>query len=225
MEWTMHRAVIRLLLLALPASPFTLAQDKNPRAERWEKEIAGLEKRQLAAKPEKGGIVFVGSSTIRLWDTAKAFPEWKPINSGFGGSEIRDSTMFADRIVLVHEPRAIVLYAGDNDVAAGRKPEQVADDFRGFIEVIHKKLPKAKIHFISIKPSLSRLKQLETQSKANELVKEICNKDERLNYIDIVGPMLGEDGKPKAGLFVLDGLHLSAKGYEILNEAVRKAVK
>ena len=221
----MHRAVVRLLILVIPSSPFALAQEKNPRAERWEKEITGLEKRQLAAKPEKGGIVFVGSSTIRLWDTAKAFPEWKPINSGFGGSEIRDSTTFADRIVLVHEPRAIVFYAGDNDVNAGRKPEQVAEDFRAFVEAVHKKLPKTRIHFISIKPSVLRWRQFETQKKANELAKEICKKDERLNYIDVVGPMLGEDGKPKAELFILDGLHLSAKGYEIFNDAVRKAVK
>ena len=225
MEWMMNRAFARLLLLTILATPIALAQEKTPRAERWQKEIAGLEKRQLAAKHEKGGIVFVGSSTIRLWDTAKAFPEWKPINSGFGGSEIRDSTMFAERIVLVHEPRAIVMYAGDNDIAGGRKPEQVAEDFRAFVEAAHKKLPKTRIHFIAIKPSISRWKQFETQKKANDLVQEICKKDERLNYIDIVAPMLGDDGKPKAELFVLDGLHMSAKGYEIFKEAVRKAVK
>src|SRR5262245_8451384 len=115
----MHRAFARLLLLTIPAAPLAFAQDKNPRAERWEKEIAGLEKRQLAAKNEKGGIVFVGSSTIRLWKTTEAFPEWKPINSGFGGSEIRDSTMFAERIVLIHEPRTIIMYAGDNDINGG----------------------------------------------------------------------------------------------------------
>jgi lysophospholipase L1-like esterase len=221
----MHRVFARLLLLAIPATPLAFAQEKNPRAERWEKEIAGLEKRQLAAKHDKGGIVFVGSSTIRLWDTAKAFPERKPINSGFGGSEIRDSTMFAERIVLIHEPRTIVMYAGDNDINSGRKPEQVAEDFRAFVEVVHKKLPKTRIHFIAIKPSISRWKQFETQKKTNELVKEICNKDERLNYIDIVGAMLGEDGQPKADLLVKDGLHMSPKGYEIFNDAVRKAVK
>lgn len=221
----MRRTLIGLLLLAFMALPFAVSDEKNPRAERWEKEIAGLEKRQLAAKHEKGGIVFVGSSTIRLWDTAKAFPDWKPINSGFGGSEIRDSTMFAERIVLVHEPRAIVFYAGDNDVNSGRKPEQIADDFRAFVEVVRKELPRTQIHFIAIKPSISRWKQFETQKKSNELVKEFCRKDERLNYIEIVAPMLGEDGKPKPELFVLDGLHMSAKGYEIFNEAVRKAVK
>lgn len=221
----MNQAFVRSLILAFAAMPVAIAQEKDSRAERWEKEIASIEKRQLAAKHEKGGIVFVGSSTIRLWDTAKAFPEWKPINSGFGGSEIRDSTMFAERIVLIHEPRAVVFYAGDNDINSGRKPEQVADDFREFVQVVHKKLPKTRIDFLAIKPSILRWKQFETQKKANDLVKEICKKDERLNYIDIVAPMLGEDGKPKPELFVLDGLHMSAKGYEIFNDAVRKAVK
>jgi lysophospholipase L1-like esterase len=217
----MHR-LIAILALAIPITAFADSAD-DARKARWEKDIAALEKRQKSA--EKGGIVFAGSSTIVKWDTAKAFPELKPINSGFGGSEIRDSTMFADRVILNHEPRAIVFYAGDNDIGASRTPEQVLADFQAFAETIHKKLPKTRIHFISIKPSILRWKQFETQSKANKLVKEFCAKDERLNYIDVVPALLGSDGRPKPELLAIDGLHLSAKGYEILNDAVRKALK
>jgi hypothetical protein len=195
------------------------------RAARWEKDVIAIEKRQSDPAPEKGGVVFAGSSTIRLWDVAKAFPEWKPTNSGFGGSEIRDSTRVAERIIIKHSPRAIVFYAGDNDINSGRTPEQVAADFSAFVAAIRKDLPKARVYFISIKPSVARWKQFETQSKANKLVKDQCAKDELLGYIDIVAPMLGADGKPKDDLFVKDGLHLPPKGYDILNESVRVALK
>lgn len=220
----MQRRIATICFL-LPLAAFADPAEDTKRAAKWEKEITALEKKQQDSPPEKGGIVFAGSSTIRLWDTAKAFPEWKPINSGFGGSEIRDVTHFADRIILKHEPRTIVFYAGDNDINSNRTPEQVLDDFKAFAETIRKKLPKTHIYFISIKPSILRWKQFDTQSKANDLVKSYCAKDERLTYIDVVKPMLGENGRPKGELLALDTLHLSAKGYEVFNEAVRKAVK
>jgi lysophospholipase L1-like esterase len=160
-----------------------------------------------------------------MWEVAKAFPELKPINSGFGGSEIRDSTQFADRIILNHEPRAIVFYAGDNDINSGRSPEQVLSDFKTFAEVIHKKLAKTKIYFISIRPTVSRWKQFDKQTTANKLVKEFCDKDEHLAFIDVVKPLLGDDGKPRSELLLIDMLHLNTKGYEVLNEAVRKVMK
>lgn len=214
-----------LALLAFILTGIAAAADEAGRFDKWEKEVAELEKRQAASPPARGGIVFAGSSTVRRWDVASAFPDWKATNSGFGGSEIRDVTHFAGRLILKHEPRAIVFYAGDNDINSGRTPEQVRDDFRAFAEAVRRKLPKTRVYFIPIKPSLARWKQYETQSKANALVKEICGKDDRLDYIDTVPSMLGPDGEPKPELFVKDGLHLSEKGYEVLNEAVRKAVK
>jgi lysophospholipase L1-like esterase len=218
------RRLMALVVLAIPFVAFADPAD-DARAAKWEKEIASLEKKQAAAKTEKGGVVFAGSSTVRMWDVSKAFPDLKPINSGFGGSEIRDSTRFADRIILNHEPRAIVFYAGDNDINSGRTPEQVVTDFKEFAETIHKKLPKTKIYFISIKPTVLRSKQFEKQQAANKLVKEYCNKDEWLAYIDVVKSLQTDDGKARGDLLGLDGLHLNAKGYEVLNEAVRKAVK
>lgn len=213
------------VLLAIAWIGIAAAADDAARFDKWEKEVAELEKQQAASPPAKGGIVFAGSSTVRRWDLATAFPDWKPTNSGFGGSEIRDLTHFADRLILKHEPRTVVFYAGDNDVNSGRTPEQVRDDFRAFAEAIHRKLPKTRVSFIAIKPSVARWKQFETQSKANALVKELCGTDDRLGYIDIVPAMLGPDDKPTPDLFVKDGLHLSEKGYELLNGAVRKAVK
>jgi hypothetical protein len=221
----MPRASIVLACLVSSFAAFSQSPKTADRAAKWEKEVAAIEKRQSEKPPAKGEIVFAGSSSVRLWDLAKSFPDWKATNSGFGGSEIRDSTLFADRLILKNEPRAVVFYAGDNDIANGRTPEQVRDDFKAFTAAIHKAQPRARIHFIAIKPSIARWKKYEAIQKANALVKEYTTTDERLNFIDIAPPMLGPDGQPRAELFVNDGLHLSAKGYEVWTEAVKKAVK
>jgi len=210
-----------LVVMAAPALSQS-AKDAD-RYARWEKEITALEKKQAESPPEKSGIVFAGSSTVRLWDLTTAFP--KATNSGFGGSEIRDVTHFADRIILKHEPRVIVFYAGDNDVKSGRTPQQVDEDFEAFVSAVHKQLPKTKVYFISIKPSVARWSLFDVQTKANKLVKDFCERDERLGYIDVVPAMLGKDGNPVPELFVKDGLHLTPKGYEIFNEAVKKGMK
>ena len=214
-------AIVLSSALAASAQP---AKDAD-RAAKWDKDVAAIEKRQSENPPAKGGIVFAGSSSIRLWDLSKSFPEWNATNSGFGGSEVRDSTLFADRLILKHEPRAIVFYAGDNDVANNRTPDQVRDDFKAFVAAVHKALPKTRIHFIAIKPSVARWKRYETIRKANSLVKEFTATDDRLGFIDIAPQMLGSDGQPRPELFVKDGLHLSAKGYELWTETVKKAAK
>lgn len=204
------------LMLTLPL----LAAD-DPFA-KWEKEVAGIEQTNQDAAP--GGVVFAGSSSIRLWNLKKSFPNEKYINAGFGGSKIPDCTHFAARLVTVHKPATVVFYAGDNDIGGGAKPEQVRDDFAAYVAAIHKDLPKCRVLFVSVKPSLKRWDKYETQQKANALVKEFCSKDERLGYIDVVTPMLDTDGKPMEDLFVKDGLHMTPKGYEIWTAAVNKAI-
>jgi lysophospholipase L1-like esterase len=214
-----------VLIFGLTVSVLGQSAKDADRFARWEKEVAAIEKRQVEKPPEKGGIVFAGSSTIRLWDLAKSFPDWKATNSGFGGSEIRDVTHFADRLVFKHEPKAIVFYAGDNDINSGRTPEQVLADFQAFTEATHKALPKTRVYFIAIKPSPARWAKYEVQKRANQLVQEFCAKDQRLAYIDAVAPLLGKDDKPREELYVKDRLHLSPAGYEILTEAVKKVVR
>src|SRR5438270_868126 len=118
-----------LLLPSLVAPGLVRAQEK-PKFTRWEKEIAVFEKQDQAKAPPRGGVVFVGSSTIRLWKLDKSFPELHALNRGFGGSQLADSVHFAPRIVLKYEPRVVVLYAGDNDLAARKTPEQVFADFQ-----------------------------------------------------------------------------------------------
>ncbi len=121
----------------------------------------GAEHRQVRAAGQgksagKGGILFVGSSSIVRWDVAKWFPNMPVLNRGFGGSQIADSVHFAERIIVPYRPRTIVFYAGDNDLASGKTPEQVLADFKAFVSKVRASSPEAKIIYVGIKPSIKR---------------------------------------------------------------------
>jgi len=213
------------VLLAGDSPSTTLAEGKQHQADapsaRWESTIQKFEQQDEANPPKKNHVLFVGSSSIRMWKLDQSFPDLQPINRGFGGSEIADSIHFADRIILKHEPRVVVLYAGDNDLAKGKTPERVTSDFRQFVATIHKSQPNTKIVFIAIKPSIARWKLIDEVRAANSAVAEICSKNESLEFVDIDRPMLGDDGKPRPELFLKDGLHMTKAGYEIWSDLVR----
>ncbi len=193
---------------------------------KWESEIKAFEAADRTNPPPRNAIVFVGSSSIRLWKTlARDFPEYNVINRGFGGSAIADSVAFAERIVLPYRPRMVVLYAGDNDIAGGKPPEQVAADFKVFVQKIQAALPKSRIAFIAIKPSPSRWNLVENIKATNRMIETFCRQDERLIYIDVFRPMLGADGRPRAELFVEDRLHMNAAGYALWTELIKPRLR
>jgi len=191
-----------------------------PEKSRWEPTIARFEAQDRKSPPAKGGVLFVGSSSIRGWDLAKWFPKHKPLNRGFGGSQVADSVQFAERIILKHAPRTVVVYAGDNDIAAGKTPETVLADYRTLVKKIHASLPKTRIVYIAIKPSLSRWKLVDKMRAANALILAETKKDLRLRFVDIDKPMIGPDGKPRKELFKPDGLHLNDAGYKLWTSLV-----
>jgi lysophospholipase L1-like esterase len=199
-----------------------LAQTTN----RWEKDIAAFEAQDRTNPPPGNAVLFIGSSSIRLWKTlGQDFPELKVINRGFGGSQVVDSVSFVDRIVVPYRPRQIVMYAGGNDINAGKTPEQVASDFKDFVAKVHAKLPETKIAYISIAPNPARWAQVERVKRANELVREFTGTDKRLQFIDVFQHMLGKDGKPLPEIFVEDRLHMNEKGYTIWKSVVGAALK
>jgi len=187
---------------------------------RWEPEIEAFEAADREAPPRPGGVVFVGSSSIRLWDLEAGFPGLGAVNRGFGGSHVVHSADYAGRIVIPHAPRVIVFYAGDNDVAAGTTPERVAADFGRFVSEVRSALPEVEIIFIAIKPSPARWKWFAAQQETNRLIRRVCEAMPGLAYVDVVSPMLGPDGAPRVELFRSDGLHLSDEGYRLWNELV-----
>jgi hypothetical protein len=190
--------------------------------DKWEKDIARMEQMDRTNPPPKGALLFIGSSTIGRWKTlAQDFPEQRVINRGFGGSEIVDSTHFADRIVFPCEPRMIFLRAGGNDIFAGKSPEQVFADFKDFVTKIHSRLPQTEIVFISLSPSISRWSQAGKEKALNDMVEGYTHQAPRLKFIDTYNVPLGADGKPRAELFVEDKLHFNEEGYKLLVQRVR----
>lgn len=188
---------------------------------RWEKTIQAFEEQDAENAPPKGEIVFIGSSSIRMWKTDEDFPEFTIINRGFGGSQTADSVEFAERIAIPYAPRLVVLYAGDNDIAAGKLPEEVFEDTKTFFALIHAALPKTRIAYIAIKPSLARWSLVDKMRETNALIRAHTETDSRLQFINIDSPMLGDDGKPRAELFLNDGLHLTREGYDLWNSIIR----
>lgn len=189
---------------------------------KWEKEIAAFERMDRTNPPPQDAVLFIGSSTIRLWRTlAQDFPGQRVINRGFGGSEILDATHFAGRVIFPYAPRMIFLRAGGNDLSRGKSPEQVFADFREFVAKVHAKLPETEIVFISINPSLARWGQREKDKALNALIQEFVRGKPWLKYIETYPMVLGDDGRPRAELFVADQLHFNAAGYALLADKVR----
>ena len=215
-----HRICSTICLTLLVSAGATHQAPATTQADKWAKEMAAFEE-QDRNDPAIGGVVFVGSSSIRLWDLKKSFPDEPALNRGFGGSEIPDSVAHVDLLVIRHKPRIVVFYAGDNDIAAGRTPQQVFDDYKAFVTKVHTALPATRIAFIAIKPSILRWALVDKVRAANALVREYAAADDRLGFVDVDGPMLGWDEKPRKDLFIADGLHLTPKGYELWTTLVR----
>ena len=215
-------ALLGLVLLTVPA----LAADQKTNSQQFEREIKAFEKADRANPPPKDAILFVGSSTIRKWKSlASDFPEYKVINRRLRRPQIADCTYFTDRIVIPYRPRLIVVRAGGNDINAGESPEQVADDFKTFVEKVRAKLPKVRIAYMPINATPSRAKNIEKEKKANQLIKIYIAYGENMDFIDAYDATLGADRKPRAELFVADRLHFNAEGYKILAGIVRPHLK
>ena len=189
---------------------------------RWEKDIAAHERADREHPPAKGGVLFIGSSTIVRWKTLAAdFPDHHVINRGFGGSEIADSTHFAERIIFPYEPRTLFLRAGGNDIHAGKSPEQVFNDFKAFAAKVHARLPESRIVFISLSPAPSRWNERDANKKLNTLVSEYVQGKPYLAYVETYDLTITPQGDPREELFVADRLHPNAAGYKLLAERVR----
>lgn len=211
----MQRLLFVLLLLAHACA---LAQTNK-----WAAEIAAFEASDATNPPPTKAIVFVGSSSIRYWKTlARDFPKHKVINRGFGGSYLSDSVRFADRIVIPYKPKLIVMYAGGNDINAGRTPESVFHDFKAFVAKVHAALPSTRIAYISIAPNPARWSQVEKVKAANALVAEFARRQRKVEYIDVFSHMLGPDGMPRPEIFSADRLHMNERGYELWTRIIKR---
>ena len=184
-------------------------------------EILRFAERDREAPPPVCPVLFVGSSSIRMWSSLEADMAPLPVvNRGFGGSRISEVNLYFDRIVTPYRPRAIVFYAGENDLDAGESPDAVAAQFRRFLELKRERLGNTPVFYISAKPSKLRVAQLDRQEKLNASIRSMAARD--LTFIDAASAMLN-GGRP-ADLYVEDGLHMNAAGYAIWTGLVRQAL-
>ncbi len=209
---------LMILIASLFSGPLT-AQIHEP--DIYADDIKAFQESDRLNPPAPGGILFLGSSSIRGWDLEKFFPGMQTLNRGYGGSYISDSIYYADRILIPYQPRSVVFYAGDNDLAAGKTPDQVCKDFRELASIISRNLPGTDFVFVGIKPSIARFNLIDSIRQVNSWVQGYCAANPRLFYLDIDAPMLGGDGKPNPDLFKEDGLHMNDSGYAIWSEMLR----
>jgi lysophospholipase L1-like esterase len=215
-------AAVACLLLLQPLAAWPQAADPDPM--RFAEAIGRFEQwdRQNAFPP--GGVVFVGSSSIAGWQTAERFPRLPVINRGFGGAHVSDVNHFIGQTVLRYDPKLVVFYAGNNDIAAGKSASQVLADYRAFVERVQAHAPMTPILFISIHPSPLRWEYWPEMQWTNALIKSWSADRPELYYADIATPMLAATGEPRAELYVEDGLHLSEAGYDLWTSIVSQAI-
>ena len=190
---------------------------------RWEQEIQAFEQQDKLSPPRLGAVLFTGSSSIRMWShLAASFPGKPVFGRGFGGSHLSDLNAYAHRMVLPYSPRHVLIYEGDNDLAAGKSPEQILKDFEAFVGILRSVLPRTRISFIAIKPSKARWALTAQIRKTNDYIRSHASRNRGIDFIDIFTPMLSKSGQVREELFLEDGLHLNPQGYAVWTSVIRR---
>ncbi|MDD9944915.1 MAG: SGNH/GDSL hydrolase family protein [Myxococcales bacterium] len=231
----MRRLTFKPLWLVISAA-FLVCSTPKPQAQpvdthsvmRWEETIRRFERRDAQRAPLRGSVVFVGSSSLRLWKSLdEDMAPITVINRGFGGARTDDVLHYADRIVLPYAPRAIVYYAGDNDLGRDRAPtpESVTANFRRFVQRVEQSGQRPEIYFVSIKPSPTRMKNWDRMKAANDQVRALASAHPMVTYLDVAGEMLDEQGRVRPELFSSDGLHMNPRGYALWTSIIRPVLE
>ncbi len=219
MNIIMNRVLAVLLLLI---STGLYGQQKS-----FWKEIQAFKKEDSIQAPPKNAIVFVGSSSFRMWKSVhEDFPGHTIINRGFGGSSLPHVIDYADDIIIRYKPKQVFIYCGENDFTKDTvTSEIVTARFVTLFEYLRKKLPKAEIIFVSMKPSPSRQHLMPRIKKANQAIQGFLETKQRTGYVDIWQAMLDAEGNPRKELFLKDMLHMNASGYAIWKDAIAPRLK
>lgn len=193
---------------------------------RFEREIVAYEKQDSVALPAKGMKLFIGSSSFRLWKSFDADTKgMNAFNRGFGGSTFKDALYYFDRMVVKYQPSWVFVYEGDNDLASGQSPEEIAAQFEEFSSRLAKQVPGAKLVFVSARPSLARETMKAKQQDLNQRIAAISAKKKGHFVIDMHSPFYYADGSLMQDIFVADKLHLNEKGYAIFAKQIQNFVE
>jgi len=208
-----------LLALLLFVSTSLLAQTN---LSKYEKEIVAYEKQDSLAMPAKGQILFIGSSSFRLWKSFAMDMQGLPpaINRGVGGSTLAEALYYFDRMVVKYQPNWVIMYEGDNDLSQGKAPQVIAAEYDDFKGRLAKQVPGANLVYVAARPSIDREKLREKQRELNAIIKAKGG-----YFIDMHSPFFLPDGSLMSDIFVADKLHLNAKGYVIFANQIRAFVQ
>jgi lysophospholipase L1-like esterase len=182
------------------------------------KDIASFAASDLKNPPQKGQILFIGSSSFTRWtDVATYFPKHKILNRAFGGSTLADVIRYQNQIIYPYQPCQIVIYCGENDIAGDSKLSafDVYNRFRTLYSDIRRHLPTIPVAYVAAKPSPSRWSMRAKYISLNGWIREQSMTDKSLTFIDVWEAMLDKDRRPIADIFVEDNLHMNATGYKI----------
>lgn len=211
---------IKIVLVFLLWTGFLFAQDQQPAF--WN-DIQVFKKLDSVSFPPKDAILFIGSSSFTKWKKVQDdFPGYTIINRAFGGSSLPDLIRYADDIIFPYQPKQIVIYCGDNDIAGSDTitAQAVLERFSTLFQIIRSRLPDVSVLFVSIKPSPSRWHLKNKGIDANEMIRKYLKKKKRAKFVSIWKAMLGPDGKPWDALFIDDNLHMNERGYVIWQKKI-----
>lgn len=191
----------------------------------WEEAINTLEANTRGKYGPGQGVVFIGSSSIRLWDSlADDMSPMPVIQHGFGGAKLNDVVYYAERLVNAYQPRAVVVFAGTNDIepAASKSPQVLLASYQAFVEKVRARQPDLPIFYIGITPSPRRWSVWSIAQSTNRLIEVWSAADPNLHFIDTSDALLASDGEPDEDNYLFDGLHLSKRGYGIWRDIIRQ---
>ena len=212
----------KVLLLLLCVVSVTVSAQEKP----FWKEISAFVKQDSINKPKDGIILFVGSSSFRLWtDVKKDFNNENILNRAFGGATLLDMIRYKDQNLLNYHPSKIVLYCGENDVASSDKVDgkEVFQRFKTLFDIIRKQYPDVPLVYVSIKPCILRWSMKDRMIDANQRISSFLSHKKKTTFVDIWDAML-ENGEPKKDIFREDNLHMNAKGYAIWIEKMKGVI-
>jgi lysophospholipase L1-like esterase len=211
----------KLVLSIFFVSALASGQD----ALRFANEVDAIQKKyDTLWDASKETIVFTGSSSIRMWQNLQdRFPKHQIINSGFGGSQASDLMYYINELVLDFKPKRVFIYEGDNDLAGGKKSKEIINDINTIVAKIRALNPTTEIVLIAAKPSIARWNLKRKYKQLNRRFKKMSASNPQLSYADVWQPMLTKR-RVKQDIFIEDGLHMNAKGYELWYEVIKEHI-
>lgn len=217
--------VLALLLTFITMSTSLVAQDAAVKEKPYARDMRDFRMSDSLNKPAKGLYLFVGSSSIRMWDNlAQSFPNKKTLNRGFGGSTIPDVIENIETVIYPYNPKHIVIYVGENDIAQGVSADETLKRFTELYLRVRERFPTTPITYISIKPSPSRDQFKSVVQEANRLISDYIAKQKNIRFLDVYSRMLNDDGSYKP-IYLEDQLHMNQQGYEIWRKALEQSWK